>query len=135
MYDAVKYVHWMYQEEEEDVKAPLHAYAVTSSYYRNTWYSTDRLCNIVRTKKGCGAGLPLADLTFALLVARIQYAIVVASREFSCTSNITFKGKNIEFHPVSFHDDMCIPITGGSGEILGKVKTMAEQIFQNFRLF
>lgn len=46
-------------------------YAVAQSFYSNTWFSQESIEGVVRTRRGCLAGLPLADIIFSLVCATV----------------------------------------------------------------
>ena len=64
IYQAIGQVAWIDNNDGCINKVQSHGLAMTSAWYKTSWFSTEGLLNVVRTSRGSGAGSPLADVVF-----------------------------------------------------------------------
>ena len=72
IFDTISKVpEWVTPMEGGSGLCQNYSFCVAASVYRNSWFSTEGLSNVVKTNRGSGAGTPLADIIFALTMSRV----------------------------------------------------------------
>ena len=96
-----------------------YAFAVAASVYGNSWFSTEGLCNAVKTNRGSGAGTPLADIIFALAMSRILSLLRDQLEAGSFSASLgNGRHRSIPFYDISYHDDLVIPCVAPAPELV-----------------
>ena len=94
----------------DDVPGSAYSLAITHAFHTNTWFSQESLPGVVRTNRGCLAGLPLADVVFSLLFACVLFRFRGAIRANGLNSSYLLDGVSHEFDEFVFADDAVYPI-------------------------
>ena len=136
IYTAISSAHWIGESHEGTCYTTSYPFAVAASVYRNSWFSTEGLVNVVKSNRGSGAGTPLADIIFALSIARVL--TVLKQQIADAGLNVTIKDKHdveIEFTDISYHDDLVLPCVAPAQHIATCTASVAAIVYTVFTYF
>eukprot|EP00973_Karenia_brevis_P064121 8910553-Karenia_brevis.AAC.1 len=109
------------------------ALSLATEMHKHTWSSTEGLPGVVRTLRGTGAGLPLADVVYVVALAKVLRSL--RSRLSAEGLIDTFQSNDglnplVEangycdelLHDASYVDDTVVPIFGPPSEMLERIR-------------
>ncbi len=111
---------------------------LSSCYYRNTWFSQQSLPNVVHTTRGSMAGMPLADIIYALASSRVLGKFHCALISEGLTSSIADRDNlPLQLLEVTYCDDTAVPVISDALGLVDKASLVTEvavTVFMSFGL-
>ena len=126
---------WL-EEHEDHHTSKSYDFVVSAGYYRNSWFSVEGLKGIVRTTRGAGAGTPLADVMFALVMARVVHVLSHQIDEAGLAPTVSLgRDSSVKFRDISYHDDLVLPIVAPAHQLVDATAKAASIVFYVFAMF
>ena len=110
-------------------------FAFASASFRNTWFSTEGLSNVVKSNRGSGAGTPLADIIFAIAIARVLGTLKHNIAQEGYSVSIGKADHIVDFEEVPYHDDLVIPSSAPASEIVSRTAAVASLAYSVFATY
>lgn len=130
--------HEAYEKQAQDNEAyagTRNSLALTKSFYTNTWFTQDHLRGAVSTINGCMAGMPLADIVFGIVLARVLTIVRQAMESNELVSGFHVADASHQIHNVAFADDVAVGIVCTAKDVVHKTSQVAKIFFTVFAAF
>ncbi len=93
-----------------------------NSFYKNTWFSQESIPCVVLTSCGSMAGIPPADIVYAMAFSRVMRRFQDTVSSESLESKIVFpSGQTHRISEVNYCDDSALPVIEEAGGIVEKL--------------
>ena len=123
IYGVVADHSWLISHDSLPSEQTTHTYLaqLSSSFDRNTWFSQQSLPSVVHTTRGSMAGMPLADIIYALASSRVLDKFHSALSSEGLTSSIVGRD-NLPFQlfEVAYCDDTAVPVVSEAPVLVDK---------------
>ena len=135
IYTTVTSTYHLKSFEQHHSDKQTHLFACMNSSYTNTWFSQDYIPSVVHTSRGCQAGMPLADLMYAVSFSRVLLHLKHALKCNDLVPSICIQNQCLECEEVVYADDLAIPIATSADKLVSSTTDVARIAILTFAMF